>query len=149
MIKTYQIDVVNSLFSKMLEHKEDYVLDPIVDCQPEFQAIIETAIERKIQIRNSWLNRTEYKNLTNKFDWHNEQGVGGQGTVMPGTHTGILWIDGSEDNGGDLGVMDATGSVSMIKFKKGKLITFPIEYLHKVEEYTGTQPRVSVNIAYE
>jgi predicted 2-oxoglutarate/Fe(II)-dependent dioxygenase YbiX len=68
---------------------------------------------------------------------------------MPGTHAGILWISGDKDCGGDLGVMDTDGEITKITFEKGKLIIFPIDYLHKVEHYDGTQPRVSINITYE
>lgn len=149
MIKIKQIDIGDSIFDKMIQAKEDYVLDPIVDCHDKFQKIIEQALGHKIQIRNSWMNRTVFTGTNNAFPWHNEKGVGGQGTVMPGTHAGILWLRGDTDAGGSLGVMDTDGEVGIVAFNPGSLITFPIDYLHKVEHYYGETPRISVNITYE
>jgi predicted 2-oxoglutarate/Fe(II)-dependent dioxygenase YbiX len=64
---------------------------------------------------------------------------------MSGTHAGILWIDGSVNQGGELQIL-ANDNVKTVNFEPGKLIVFESDTMHKVLHYNGTSPRTSINV---
>jgi len=145
------IDISYPIFNDLKNLKDNNVDGPldIVNGTEFIQEILEKTLGFKLKILNSWLNKTIYKGYLNTFDWHNEKGAGGNQNVMPGTHALIIWIDGESNQGGQLKVMDDNANISSFEFEKGKVITFPITWFHRVENYTGDTPRISVNITYE
>ena len=147
-MQVYKVDINNSLFEDLKRNKKNYILNPLEADIEIFQTIIEDAIGYKIRITNNWFNRTEYTGVDNSFPWHNEKGLGGTETKMPGSHAAILWIEGEVNKGGSLEVI-TEDNVEKIEFQPGKLIVFESDTLHKVSHYYGETPRTSLNITYE
>ena len=148
-MKKYKIDLSSDCFQDLIALDENYILDPIDNNKNEFNEIFKSILGYKIEIKNSWLNKTFYKqNTDNTFLWHNEKGVGNR-TVMPGAYSGVCWIYGEEDSGGSLDVLDEVGEIENIPFKVGTFIVFKSDLLHRVNHYSGSIPRVSLNITFD
>ena len=147
-MQVYNVDINSYLIEGLKSNKQNHVLNPLGDNIDIFKQIIENATGYKIRITNNWFNRTEYTGVDNSFPWHNEKGLGGSKTNMPGSHAAILWIEGEVDKGGSLEVV-TNDNVEKIELKPGKLIVFEADTLHKVSHYYGATPRTSLNITYK
>ena len=147
-MQVYDVDINNSLIEGLRSSNQDHILNPLDANIKTFKDMIEDAIGYKIKITNNWFNRTEYTGVDNSFPWHNEKGLGGTQTTMPGSHAAILWIEGEVNKGGSLEVI-TNNNVEKIEFQPGKLIIFKLDTLHKVSHYYGAKPRTSINITYE
>ena len=147
-MKIYNVDINNPLVERLKVSEQNHILNPLDANIETFKDMIEDAIGYKIKITNNWFNRTEYTGVDNSFPWHNEKGLGGTQTNMPGSHAAILWIEGEVNKGGSLEVI-TNDNVEKVEFQPGKLIVFESDTLHKVSHYYGTTPRTSINITYE
>jgi hypothetical protein len=117
--------------------------------QTEFDDWFSKIIGFKIECKDSWVNYTVFKdNILNDFDWHNEEGVSGSGNKMRGTYTGIIWINGDTDCGGNLGVI-VNNFVETIDFQPKTVIVMTNETFHKVFNYTGFSTRISLNFTFD
>jgi hypothetical protein len=128
---------------------DQQILEFLNNKQLEFDEWFGTLINSKIQSTDSWLNYTFYKQgVGNEFGWHNEDGVGGSGEVMQGEYSSIIWIAGDTNCGGELSVISQDG-LKTIFFEPGTVIVMPKTTFHKVEHYTGSVPRISLNFTFK
>jgi len=144
-MQVYNVDINNTLIEKLKTIDGNTVHNPLENDMDTFTQLIEETVGYKVNITNNWFNRTTFTGVGNGFDWHNEKGIGGNHVEMSGTHAGILWIDGSVNQGGELQIL-ANDTVKTVNFEPGKLIVFESDTMHKVLHYNGTSPRTSINV---
>jgi hypothetical protein len=149
-MEKYKIDTTQKIFNFLIEINENNVVEPISKNKKRFELIFESVLKYKIEIKNSWLNKTFYnKNTKNDFPWHNEKGVGYKTVTMPGKYSGICWISGEENCGGSLDILKSDGEIKNIPFEIGSFIVFEADVLHRVNQYFGSIPRISLNITFD
>ena len=122
-MQVYNVDINNTLIEKLKTIDGNTVHNPLENDMDTFTQLIEETVGYKVNITNNWFNRTTFTGVGNGFDWHNEKGIGGNHVEMSGTHAGILWIDGSVNQGGELQIL-ANDNVKTVNFEAGKLIVF-------------------------
>lgn len=140
---------IPDFIQKEFKKHDQQVLDFLSHVKEEFVEWFKLVTNLDISPKDSWLNFTHHREgVLNDFDWHNENGVKGSGTVMKGAHAGIIWLSGEENYGGGLRVITQEG-VDMIDFAVGTIIIMNKDTFHKVDHYTGDTPRVSLNFTFD
>lgn len=151
IVETFDnIVIPNFLTEEIYAHNSyDQIRAYIDNKRPAFEKWFSEATNRSIKSYDSWVNFTPFKEgLLNRFEWHNELGEGHTPEKMRGTHTGLVWIAGEANCGGELGILLETG-IEHVKFDANKIVIFPIELFHCVEHYTGSVPRISLTFTFE
>jgi hypothetical protein len=148
-MEKYKIECNSQLFQRLINNDKEHLINPVNNKnQNNFLLLIESVLKYKIEIKNSWLNKTIFKNVDNSFPWHNEKGIGNK-TIMPGSYSGIIWIYGKEDSGGSLDILNKNGDIINTPFEIGSFIIFESNCLHRVNHYYGSVPRISLNISFD
>lgn len=80
------------------------------------------------------------------YRWHNESGY--DQDAVPGTHVATVWISGSVGCGGTYQWLDEQGMLYEIPFEPNTLFVSDTKIIHRVTEYTGPQPRVSLTFCF-
>lgn len=65
-----------------------------------------------------------------------------------GEYTCVVWAGGANDQGGALMVLTEAG-IETIEFRKHRMVVFPIDAVHKVDEYMSTEYRISVLFTFD
>lgn len=142
------INIPKTIIEDSQKHTHQ-IVDYLTDKNSIFDLWFGNLINQKIVTRDSWINYTHTDiKKNNKFDWHNEKGVGGSNTVMDGEYSGIIWISGDVNCGGSLGVM-VDNNINTIEFLPNTALIFNADVLHRVNSYTGKLPRVSLNFTFD
>jgi hypothetical protein len=149
-LKTYDLDVNNPFFDLVRNQKEQYVSGILDGCEEQYASLLKQTTGLNIQILSSWSNKTIFNNEENTFPWHDHTGEGDKSAAQKqqGNYSGILWIAGDENCGGDLNVM-IDNDIKSIPFQVGKFITLANDVFHKVTHYYGSTTRISLMISYE
>lgn len=149
-LKTYDVDVNNPFFDVIRNQKEQYVSGILDGCEEQYASLLKQTTGLKIKILSSWSNKTIFNGNENTFPWHDHTGEGDKSAAQKqqGTYSGILWITGDKNRGGDLNVMIDNG-IESIPFQVGKFIVLSNDVFHKVTHYYGSTTRTSLMISYE
>ena len=115
---------------------------------------------KKIKTHSSWTNFVTFSDIDNGYEWHedvydtrlgqskkeNDKKLSAE--PLKGTYTSVVWIDGESNKGGSLSIMTDDG-IEVISFEKNTIITFPMNYYHKVERYYANDFRISMNFTFD
>jgi hypothetical protein len=160
-----------TIFNEVFKTKKE--LESLCDDKPSFHQIMNKfdvnawffkCTGKKIKSYDFWTNFvTVRKDGTNNcFEWHEDRyGIRFSDDKdqrqfrlddveehMTGEYTCIVWIDGEKNQGGALHILIDDGS-EVIEFEKNKIIVFPIDSFHKVDEYHSYEYRISVMFTFD
>ncbi len=115
---------------------------------------------KNIKTYSSWTNFVTFSNIDNGYEWHEDVYDTRLGyskeendkklleKPLKGTYTSVVWIDGVPNKGGSLSIM-TNESVEVFEFEKNTIITFPMNFYHKVERYYADDFRISMNFTFD
>jgi hypothetical protein len=116
----------------------------------QFISYVEHTLNVKnLQISEGWLNCIKYAGSSNAFDWHNEDGVGVNDGKNEGAYVCIMWVRGSYDKGGSFKYINDDGNIINVPLDLPSLMVIKKDTMHSVEDYTGTEYRMSFNFNFD
>lgn len=120
--------------------------DPL---KPQLDQWSSEILQRPIISTQNWLNYM-LPDLTDEHTalrWHNESGY--DQDAVPGTHAATIWISGDVNSGGIFQWLDREGMLYDLPFKPNTFFVIDTETIHRVTEYQGNTPRVSLTFCFE
>ena len=167
------VNIDSSIFQLILDTKQE--LDQQGKEKPCFHQIHGTLdVEdwffkhtgRAIRARDFWHNyicRDDIHGQKNHHEWHedrystrlaesNEQRLERMANVEKyhanGEYTCVVWAGGENNQGGELLVITEDG-IETVEFRKHRMVIFPIDAVHKVNEYDSLEYRISVLFTFD
>jgi hypothetical protein len=104
---------------------------------------------KNVRVSEGWLNCTKYAGVSNAFDWHNEDGIGNNDGKNEGTYVCIIWVRGLINKGGAFRYIDDDGNIIIVPLELPSLIVLKKDTMHSVEDYVGTEYRMSFNFNFD